>query len=743
MSLQRLKAVLAALILLICLEGGAARAANPVDLLLSLPEGIVTEEDGAVRLIVRRTMKIGTVVASRHSVSFASSDPKVATVGKTGLVTALKNGRATVSVTARDSKGVARAKRTLAVRVYTPLAKVSLPTEALLLTGRRKKLTAVLSPSTASDKALVWHSEDESVATVAPDGTVTAVAPGAAAIIAMSGGGQSASCAIRVADPAAAVEVDVPTGEAYLHLKNHLQLRAVVRPETAFEGVTWRSGNTNVVTVDEHGRAYGRKAGVTTVYAIARDGTGIKGGMLVRVITPVSSVKLAPTEKVFIGLSKKLAVKLSPSKPSVRALKWMSSDERVAAVSSDGTVTGLALGQVVITAMATDGSGRRAGCVLTVARPVTEISISPENGYGLVYKGEQVRLVADVSPADADDKSLKWTSSNSACAVVDAQGVVKGIRPGKARNTAGAKDGSGVARSVSLVVGNREKAITLNKSDAVIYANGETDAFRLVQLSAMALPSGTRYRGLHWTVIQGSSVTVDTATGLVTAVGEGVSTVQATTDNNRAAICRIAVLWLPDVLMLRTKAVTLAFGQRYDLGAEVLMDEACTERSLSWSSSNPRVATVTQNGVVTAAKGRTGTVAITAKSKNSLVAKCAVTVVKSLPKSAAMEAPSEAVQGSGIPPAEAAEPEDEAAQESAIPPEVVEPEGTASQGNGIPQEAESEGEGAQGPGIPQEEEADPEGESPQEPIVLPEEVVGLEGEEASLHIAPETHPLGR
>ncbi len=732
MSQQRLKAALAALILVLCFgcgaaraQGGAVRAGDDLaDLVLSLPEGIATEEDGTVRLVVRGTMKIGIGVSSGHSVIFASSDRKVAVVGRSGLVTGLKNGRAVISVTAKDSKGVARAKRFLAVRVYTPLAKLTLPSEALVLTGQKKKLTAGFSPSTASDKALAWRSENESVAAVAQDGTVTAVAPGTAAIIATSGSGRNASCAVRVADPATAVEVAAPTGEEYLHLKKRLQLRAAVRPETAFEGVTWRSGNTKVATVDANGRAYGRKVGAVTVYAIAKDGTGVKGAIRLRVITPVASVKLAPAEKVFIGRSKKLAVKRSPSKPSVKALAWRSSDERVAEVSADGTVTGRALGQAVITATATDGSGKSASCVLTVARPVEEISVSPENGYALVYKGEKVRLVAGVAPEDANDKSLKWSSSNKACAVVDGRGVVAGIRPGKVKITARAKDGSGTAQSVSLVVGLREKAIKLNKRDAVIYINGASDALRSVRLSAKALPSGASYRGLRWE-LHGTSVTVDAETGLVTAVREGSSTVQAVTENRCFDTCLVTVLRLPEVLSIRTEAVTLAFGQRYDLGADVVTDEACTEKALTWASSNTKVAAVTKDGVVKAAKSRTGTATIRAQSKNGHSVMCVITVVKALPKRDTKEAP-EVVQETATPPEDEAWLEEEAAQgTAATPEEAILP------GDEIERE----------PGIVPEEAACPEEAAAQGSAIQPEETAWPAGEAASMDIT-KAYPEG-
>ena len=714
--LQRLKAAFAALILLICFVGAAAHAEGTADLVLILPEGIATDGDGAARLVIGKTMKIGIANASGCSISFSSSNRKVATVDRAGLVKGLKNGRADIFVTARDSKGATRANRTLAVRVYTPLEKLALPAEALVLTGQRRKLTASFSPSTASDKALTWHSTDESVATVAKDGTVTAVSPGFSTITAIGSGGLSASCTLRVTDPAKTVEIDAPTGEKYLHVKKSLQLRATVRPESAFEGVTWRSANSKVVRVDASGRAHGRKVGTAKVYAITKDGTGIKGEIRLQVISPIARIKLAPAERVLVGRSKKLVVKFSPPKPSVRALKWMSSDESVAGVSANGMVTGRAPGQAIITCDATDGSGKSASCMLTVARPVEAISIRPENGHALVYKGERVRLVADVTPEDAGDKSLKWTSSNSARAKVNSQGVVVGIRPGKVTITAKAKDGSGTAQSVKLIVGTREKGIKLNKRDAVLYVNGEIDAHRSVRLSAKALPSGASYRELNWSVVQGESVTVND--GVVTAVREGVSTVRAITDNNHAETCRITVLRFPEALMLRTNAVTLLAGQCYDLGAEVLMDEACTERALSWSSNKPSVAAVAQNGVVTAAKDKTGTAIITAKSKNNLSDRCVVTVVKSLPERTAMAAPSEAAQGTGIPPEVAVGPEGDLAQAQDTPPEADEPEGEAAQ-EATPQDGDAapEGEAAKAPGIPPEAD-EPEREDEQEKAVL-------------------------
>jgi alpha-L-fucosidase 2 len=263
--------------------------------------------------------------------------------------------------------------------------------------------------------------------------------------------------------------------------------------------------------------------------------------------------------------------------------------------------------------------------VKDTAQLVEKIILTAENGFTMVYKGETVRLNADISPMNAANRNLTWKSSNNGYAVVSAQGEVTGKRAGKVIITATANDGSGVTGNIILTIAKREKTIMLNEKSAVLYQNGGTAALRTLKLMASALPRGTEYRSLTWFVASGDAAAVDESTGLVTAIKDGTSVIRATTDNGHYAGCTVIVRTLPTVFRLNTAGKTIFPNQSFNLGAEVIMDGS--EPALTWVTSNRNVATVSSAGIVTSGKCKAGTATITATTKNGLQACCVITVV--------------------------------------------------------------------------------------------------------------------
>ena len=606
-----------------------------VDLTLCVPDDTPVK-DGVYIVPVNGTLQIGTSVKPEgigYRPTFKSSDSKVATVSSKGLVKGLKNGQVTITVTSKDLRGLSSKSKALKVSVFTPVGSVSLPGEAQILPGAKKKLTATIAPSSASDKTLTWDSDDETVAKVAADGTVTALKTGTANITATATNGKAASCLVRVTDRATGVTIATETGKAYMDYKSYMQLTATVDPGTAYERVTWKSTNTAYVTVDANGRVYGKKVGKpVTIYATAADGTGVRGSIAIQVITPVTGVFLPETDKIFIDRKKKLTATFSPSSPTFKTLTWESSDDAVATVDADGTVMAKALGTAVITATAYNGKSD--SCTVSVAQPVTEITLTPPEYGTVVYKGETtLPLKFDITPGNASDQGMTWKSSNEKYAKVNSQGQVIGRNPGKVKITATAKDGSGVAGSINLTVAIPATSIKLNKPSAVLYHNGETDALKTVRLTAAASPKGSVYRSLTWSVESGADAAmVDASTGLVTALKEGPAVIRATTDRGYIAECMVNVRTLPATFSLNTTEKTLAFKKSFNLGAEAVFDEVCTEKALTWSvKQKKKVVSVSSTGLVKASKDTTGTAIITATTKNGKTATCKVTVVKSLP----------------------------------------------------------------------------------------------------------------
>lgn len=133
----------------------------------------------------------------------------------------------------------------------------------------------------------------------------------------------------------------------------------------------------------------------------------------------------------------------------VTKLIWESSNASVAAISNDGEVSALSAGNATITVTDTE-SGLTAKCDVNVtSRPVIGITCS-ESVKTIV--GESVRIKATVTPEDATNKTVVWTSSNPAIATVDKDGNVYGVALGETVVTAKTEDGGFEAKCIVKVV---------------------------------------------------------------------------------------------------------------------------------------------------------------------------------------------------------------------------------------------------------------------------------------------------
>ena len=134
--------------------------------------------------------------------------------------------------------------------------------------GQEKQLTATVTPSNASEPEVTWTSSDTNVATVDPNGKVTAVGRGEATITVSTGNGKTATVTVTVKDPATKATFN-PT---VLELKVGETKPVAVTFDTTDTVASWTSSNPAVVTVDETGNATAVSSGVTTITVKTIDG---------------------------------------------------------------------------------------------------------------------------------------------------------------------------------------------------------------------------------------------------------------------------------------------------------------------------------------------------------------------------------------------------------------------------------------------------------------------------------------
>ena len=247
----------------------------------------------------------------------------------------------------------------------------------------------------------------------------------------------------------------------------------------------------------------------------------------------VSSVTLdKPSASVTVGNTLTLTPTVLAENAENKTLTWTSSNPSVATVSN-GVVTTVTVGTTTITAEATDGSGLKATCTVTVKRDVTSITISPTSES--IYIGDNVTLTATVNPSDATNKELTWTSSNPSAATVD-NGVVTGVGAGTTTITATAKDGSGVSSSCEITV-----SPVVTENVAFDIKSKEIHQNESFTITPAFTPGNVSNKNLTWNSDDETVATV--ANGVVTGIGLGTATITATTldGSGLSAQCEVTV----------------------------------------------------------------------------------------------------------------------------------------------------------------------------------------------------------
>ena len=212
-----------------------------------------------------------------------------------------------------------------------------------------------------------------------------------------------------------------------------LTLSNTVPSRAGYVFLGWAASSTATSASYQPGGAYTANAGII-LYAVWKE-----------TVIPVTNVSISnvPLE-IKVGETCSLTATVSPSNATNKSVTWISNNTAVATVDCGGTVTGKSVGSVTVSATANDGSGKKGIGTFNVAAaviPVTSISIS--NVPLEIKVGETCTLGVTVSPSNATNKSVTWSSNNTAVATVDCGGTVTGKGVGSVTISATANDGSG------------------------------------------------------------------------------------------------------------------------------------------------------------------------------------------------------------------------------------------------------------------------------------------------------------
>lgn len=406
------------------------------------------------------TVKYNPSNASYQKVTWSSSKPNVVSVDKnTGKLTAKKIGTATITAKAADGSNKT-AKCSVTVKRLVKSISLNRKDLSIKVGNSFDRLKATVNPSNASNPNTSWSSSNSKVATV-DRGKVTTKKVGTATITATAqdGSKKKATCTVNVWQPVTWIKMSKTS--ITLNKGKTFTLTATAYPTYAkYRDISWSSSNPSVATVNSKGKITAIKKGSATIKAKTKD--GYSKTCKVKVTQPVEYITISKSGfTISKGKSYKLTAKVHPSNASNKDISWSSSKSSVASVK-DGKVTAKKVGNASIEAKAKDGSGKKAYCNVAVIQiRVKSLDIKSSMH---INKGSSKRIDYSISPTNATNKKLNWSSTDSTVASVSKTGKVTAHKSGTVTITARATDGSGIKDTCHVVVDDPKNDLKQRRS---------------------------------------------------------------------------------------------------------------------------------------------------------------------------------------------------------------------------------------------------------------------------------------
>ncbi len=484
---------------------------------LAAPEEIYLKES-AVSLPVGMDFALAASVnkGAAAQFSFASSDENVATVDRSGLITAIENGEAEISISTYNGLCAV-----CSVTVTAAPTALFLNTDSAEL-GVKENMQLIASNDVQCEAAYDYSSSNAKIASVNSSGLVTAKKAGSARITVTSYNGLTASCEITVGKAPSKLSLSAKA----LTLGAGQSERLLVQFNSGAAGsVRFSSNDESVAAVDESGVVTAVSTGKAVV--TAKSYNGRKASCSITVLPAPSSLILAESSAV-LPQGMTLDLKPAVNEGAVSSFTFTSSDEAVAIADEHGVVTALGIGTAVITAQSYNGI--TAECAVTVVPAPTMIELATSK----LELGQKESRQLNARTDQGNHAKLRYESEYPKIASIDESGMITANRSGETAITVTAYNG--VSARCTVTVRKAPSHVSLSASSLELETGDRCLLTAQVNEGAAGKISFTS---------DSECVLIDES-GMITAVSEGVASVIAETYNGKKAVCTVHVVWSPD-----------------------------------------------------------------------------------------------------------------------------------------------------------------------------------------------------
>ena len=471
--------------------------------------------------------------------------------------------------------------------------------------GDSYTLTATLNDGSAG--AYGFTAENSKVSVDKQSGKITALSTGDCRITVTTYNEESTTCLVHVVAAPKNITLSTPGDRVSFGVGETAQLSWVT--DNGCDGtMKFYTSKSSVATVSADGVITAKRTGSATI--TVKTYNGRTDSVKITVVKAPTSLKLT-TDRTTLGVGEKLTLVTKLSSGSVGYVGYVSDNPDVLSVNENGEVSALTVGKATVTATSYNKLSKSVD--FEVKNAPTEIVISDESDPLELRVEDTVAITA--APGKDSAGALYYSSADEDIATVDENGNVSGISAGKTRITVSTYV-EGVQSIVDVIVKPIPTYVQLPWTQVSI---GVGDTLQLVPEVDPAVDIATT--SFTYTLSKSGYVTVD-ANGLIRAKKVGTITVTVTTHNGKTCNLKVIVKKAPSSVSFNPDTVTLGIGETVTPQTTLTSNSAST---LTYESTDTAIATVDENGLITALKKGTTTVTVT--THNGKSDSCAVTVV--------------------------------------------------------------------------------------------------------------------
>lgn len=505
---------------------------------------------------------------------------------------------------------------TIAQTTAKPKSGLAIDKDKLVLAvGQTDTLQVTNLATGEATLAVIWSSDNESIARVDTAGKVTALSEGDAVITATTIDNKyTVKCNVTVSASVVGLTL---TEQLSLNIGQSTKLTADTVPSGLTVPLKWQSTVESVVTVDEDGNVTGLMSGTSSIIVSTLDGKYM-AACTVTVMNPVASITFdESTVKLNVGVSKKLIYTVIPADATDQKFTFESSNSNVAAVSEGGVVTAVSAGTATIKCTAPNGV--TASCTVQVTVALSSIVL--DNSELTVNIGETSKLVATFEPENATVTEIVWQTSDQKIVSVDQNGNLTAVGVGEAIISASTPDGELTASCIVTVI-DPSVSIGFESTDITLKLGSEVDDhITLIPIVTPENPNET----FTWSSSNDKIVSVS-ASGIIRAKELGTAVITVKCSSGAVASVNVTVEKAPIVIPIESVEisspsesggiVTVTEGQYIDINVTFTPSNATdTEYSFKITGS----AVKEKDGKLYALKEGAATVKIIAKNNGKEV----------------------------------------------------------------------------------------------------------------------------